>query len=167
MCWKIWCASWFTDGCLLAVCSHGKKVEVWSLLDFSGGSDSKASAYNAGDLGSIPGSGRSPGEGNGTPGRRSLVGYSPRGLKESDMAEQLHFHFTFTSGGQMIGASAPVLSMNTQGLFPLQLTGLISLQSRGLSRAFSSTTLRKHQSFCTQPSLWSNSSHLTRLLEKP
>ena len=37
------------------------------LLDFPGGSDSKASAYNAGDPGSIPGSGRSPGEGNGTP----------------------------------------------------------------------------------------------------
>ena len=38
-----------------------------SSLDFPGGSDSKASAYNAGDLGSIPGSGRSPGEGNGNP----------------------------------------------------------------------------------------------------
>ena len=37
------------------------------LLDFSGGSDSKASVYNLGDLGSIPGSGRSPGEGNGNP----------------------------------------------------------------------------------------------------
>ena len=50
---------------------------------FPGGSDSKASAYNAGDLDSIPGSGRSPGEGNGNPlqyskshGQRSLVGYS-------------------------------------------------------------------------------------------
>ena len=38
-----------------------------SRLDFPGGSDGKASAYNAGDLGSIPGSGRSPGEGNGNP----------------------------------------------------------------------------------------------------
>ena len=37
------------------------------LLDFPGGSDGKASAYNAGHLGSIPGSGRSPGEGNGNP----------------------------------------------------------------------------------------------------
>ena len=36
-------------------------------MDFPGGSDGKASAYNAGDLGSIPGSGRSPGEGNGSP----------------------------------------------------------------------------------------------------
>ena len=51
---------------------------------FSGGSDHKESACNAGDLGSISGSGRSPGEGNGNPllpgeslGQRSLVGYSP------------------------------------------------------------------------------------------
>ena len=56
------------------------------VMGFPGGSDGKASAYNAGDLGLIPGSGRSPGEGNGnTPvflpgeshGQRSLVGYSP------------------------------------------------------------------------------------------
>ena len=62
-----------------------------------GGSDHKASACNAGDPGSIPGSGRSPGEGNGKPtlvflpgkshGQRSLVGYSPRSRKESDMTE--------------------------------------------------------------------------------
>ena len=39
----------------------------WSSLDFPGGSDSKASVYNAGDLGLIPGLGRSPGEGNGNP----------------------------------------------------------------------------------------------------
>ena len=37
------------------------------VMDFPGGSDGKASAYNAGDLGSIPGSGRSPGEGSGNP----------------------------------------------------------------------------------------------------
>ena len=42
--------------------------------DFPGGSDSKASTYNAGDLGSIPGSGRSPGEGNGTPLQYSCLG---------------------------------------------------------------------------------------------
>ena len=68
-----------------------------------GGSDIKVSACNAGYLGSIPGSGRYPREANGKPtpvflpeeshGRRSLVGYSPRGCKESDMTEQLHFHF--------------------------------------------------------------------------
>ena len=63
----------------------------------------------------------------------------------------------FASGGQNIGASASVLSMNIQGLLPLGLTGLISLQSKGLSRVFSSTTVRKHQFCGTQPLLWSNS----------
>ena len=75
----------------------------------------------------------------------------------------------FASGGQNIGASAleSVLPMNIQGWFPLGLTGLISLQSRGLSRVFSSTTIRKHQLFGTQPSLWSDSHIHTWLLEKP
>ena len=69
-------------------------------MGFPGGSDGKESAYNTGDPGSIPGSGRSPGEGNGwlpTPvflpgefhGQRSLAGYSPWGHKESDTTEQL------------------------------------------------------------------------------
>ena len=64
----------------------------------------------------------------------------------------------FTSGGQRIGvsASASVLPMNIQDLFPLGWTGWISLQSKGLSRVFSNTTVQKHQFFCTQPSLWSN-----------
>ena len=59
-----------------------------------------SSAYNAGDPGSIPGSGRCPGEGNGTPrhGWRNLAGYSPRGHKESDVTEQLPFLFTFPFG---------------------------------------------------------------------
>ena len=54
----------------------------------------------------------------------------------------------FTSGGQSIGASASasVLLMNIQGWFPLGLTGLISLKSKGLSRVFSNTTVQKHQS---------------------
>ena len=77
------------------------------VMGFPGGSDGKASAYNAGDLGLIPGSGRSPGEGNGnTPvfmpgkshGPKSLGGYSPWGHKDSDMTEQLHFHFHFQVG---------------------------------------------------------------------
>ena len=51
----------------------------------------------------------------------------------------------FTSGGQSIGASASILPMNSQGWFPLGLTGLISLLSKGLSRVFSSTTIWKHQ----------------------
>jgi len=64
----------------------------------------------------------------------------------------------FTSGGWSIGASASasVLPKNIQDCLPLGLTGLISLQSRGLSRVFSSTTIRKHQFFGTHPSLWSN-----------
>ena len=56
--------------------------------------------------------------------------------------------------------------MNIQGLFPLGLTDLVSLQSKGLSRVFSSTTVQKHQFFGAQPSLWSNSHIHTWLLEK-
>ena len=67
---------------------------------FPGGSEGKGSTYNAGDLGSIPGLGRSPGEGNGNPLQYSCLenpmdggtwlGYSPWGRKESDTTEQLH-----------------------------------------------------------------------------
>ena len=53
----------------------------------------------------------------------------------------------FASGGQSIGASASVPPKSIQGWFPLRSTGLISLLSRGLSRVFSSTTVRKHQFF--------------------
>ena len=65
----------------------------------------------------------------------------------------------FASGGQSVGASvsASVFPMNIQGWFPLGLTGLISLLSKGFSRVFSSTTIWKHQFFSTQPSLWGNS----------
>ena len=75
----------------------------------------------------------------------------------------------FTSGGQNIGASASasVLPMNIQDWFPLELTGFISLQSKGLSRVFSNTTLQKHQFFGAQPYLWSNSHIHTWLMEKP
>ena len=61
----------------------------------------------------------------------------------------------FTSGGQSIGvsASASVLPMNIQDWFPLGLTGWISLQSKGLSRVFSNTTVQKHQFFGTHLSL--------------
>ena len=64
---------------------------------------------------------------------------------------------TFTSGGQSIGASASVLPMNVQDWFPLGLIGFISLQSKGLLRILSNTTIQKHQFFGVQPSLWSNS----------
>ena len=65
----------------------------------------------------------------------------------------------FTSGGRSIGASAlaSVLPMNIQDWFPLGLTGLISLQSKGLLRVFSNTTVQNHQFFSPQLSLWSNS----------
>ena len=61
----------------------------------------------------------------------------------------------FTSGGQSIGVSAStsVLPMNIQNWFPLGLTGWISLQSKGLSRVFSHTTVQNHQFFSAQLSL--------------
>ena len=62
--------------------------------------------------------------------------------------------------------SAAVLPMNIQGWFPLGLTGLISLQSKGLSRVFFSTTVQEYQFFSAQL-LWSNSHISTWLLEKP
>ena len=84
-------------------------------MGFSGGlavKDPPASAGDIRDLGSIPGSGRSPGGGHGNPlqrsylenlhGQRSLTGYSPRGRKESDMTERLSRHKTveaFDTGG--------------------------------------------------------------------
>ena len=75
----------------------------------------------------------------------------------------------FASGGQIIGvsASASVLPVNVQDWFPLGLTGLISLQSKGLSRVFSNTIVQKHQFFSAQLSLLSNSHFCTWLLEKP
>ena len=60
-----------------------------------------------------------------------------------------------------------ILSMNIQGWFPLRLTGWISLQSKGLSRVFSNTTVQKHQFFNAQLSLWSYSHIHTWLLEEP
>ena len=75
----------------------------------------------------------------------------------------------FTSGGQSIAVSAlaSVLPMNIQGWFPLGLTSLISLQSKGLSRVFPNTIVQKHKFFRAKPSLWSNSYIHTQLLEKP
>ena len=64
-------------------------------------------------------------------------------------------------------ASASVLPINIQNWPPLRLTGWISLQSKGLSRVFSNTTVQKHQSFGAQPSSWSNSHIHTWPLEKP
>ena len=76
---------------------YGNLILTKSNLGFPGGLEVKASASNVGDPGLIPGSGRSPGEGNGNPlqysclenphGQRSLVGYSPWGGKELDTTE--------------------------------------------------------------------------------
>ena len=91
---------------------------------FPGGSDSKASAYNAGDLGSIPGSNPwvgmiswrrkwqptpvfLPGISWKSHGQRSLIGYSPWGCKESDTTERLHFHFPFIKVCQKMGLLGP------------------------------------------------------------
>ena len=75
----------------------------------------------------------------------------------------------FASGSQSIRVSAlaSVLPMNIQDWFPLGWTGWISLQSKGLSRVFSNTTVQKHQFFGTQLSLLSNSHIHTWPLEKP
>ena len=84
-----------------------------------------------------------------------------------------HLRFLYWVGFSImwpsIGASAlaSALLMNTKGWFPLGLTGLISLLSKGLSRVFSSTTIQKHQFFSAQPSLWSSSHIRTWLLENP
>ena len=76
-------------------------------MGFPGGSDREASAHHVGDPGSNPWVGKIPWRRKRQPiqeflpgkshGRRNLVGYSPWGLKESDMTERLHFHFLFQS----------------------------------------------------------------------
>ena len=75
----------------------------------------------------------------------------------------------FAWGGQNIGvsASASFLPKKSQGSSPLEWTVWISLQSKGLSRVFSNTTVQKHQFFSAQPSSQSNSHIHTWLLEKP
>ena len=75
----------------------------------------------------------------------------------------------FSSGGQSIGTSvsASALPVNSQGWFPLGWTDWISLQSKGLSRVFSNTTVQKHQFFSAQTLLWSYSHIHMWLLGKP
>ena len=75
--------------------------------------------------------------------------------------------FQWVSSSHQVGTSASVLPMNIQDWFPLGLTGWISLQSKGLSRVFSDTTVQKHQVFSAKFSLWSNSYIHIWLLEKP
>ena len=80
----------------MSVSSDSSNVVNYIILDFLGGSDGKASVYNAGDLGSIPESGRFPGEGNGNPLQYSCLenpmdggAWYPRGRIESDTAEHI------------------------------------------------------------------------------
>ena len=81
----------------------------------------------------------------------SVIPFSrPQSFPASGSFEMSHF---FASGGQSIGTSASVLPVNTQDWSPLAWTGWISLQSKGLSRVFSNTTVQKHQFFGTQLSL--------------
>ena len=75
----------------------------------------------------------------------------------------------FTWGGQStrVSALASFLPKKSQSWSPSEGTGWISLQSKGLSRVFSNTTVQKHQLFDAQLSIWSNSHIHTWLLEKP
>ena len=105
-------------------------LEAWILSPkgFPVGSEGKVSACNAGDPGSIPGSGRSLGEGKGQPtpvhlpgkfhGWRSLVGYSPWGREESDRTEWIHFYFSLSPTGE-------------GNCNPLQYSCLENLRDRG------------------------------------
>ena len=98
----------------------------------------------------------------------SVVSFSscPQSLPAS---ESFPMSQLFTWGGQSIGVSAStsVLPMNIQDWSPLEWTGWISLQSKGLSRVFSNTTLQKYQFFGAQLSSQSNSHIHTWPLEKP
>ena len=98
----------------------------------------------------------------------SVVPFSSH-LQSFPASESFQMSQFFPSGGQSIGVSAlaSVLPMNTQDWSPLEWTGWISLQSRGLSRVFSNTTIPKHQFFSTQLSSQSNSHIHTWPLEKP
>ena len=100
---------------------------------------------------------------------RPLSSPSPPALNLSQHQSNFPMSWLFASGGQntVASASASVLSMTIQGWFPLRLVGLISLLSKGLSRVFSSTTIRKHQFFGTLSSLLSSSHIHTWQLERP
>ena len=89
-------------------------------------------------------------------------------LKSFPASESLPKSQLFTLGGQSTGASASAsaLSINIQGWFLLELTGLNSLQYKTLSGVFCITTFLKHQSLGTEPSLWTNAHMCTWLLEK-
>ena len=99
----------------------------------------------------------------------SAISFSSCLLQSFPASGSFQMSQLFTSGGQSTGvsASASVFPVNIQDWFPFGWTGWISLQSKGLSRVFSNTTVQKNQFFGTQLSLWSNSHIHTGLLEKP
>ena len=84
----------------------------------------------------------------------SVVPFSSR-LQSFPASGSFQMSQLFTSSGQSTGVSAStsVLPMDTQDWSPLEWTGWISLQSKGLSRVFSNTTVQKHQFFSSQLSL--------------
>jgi len=88
----------------------------------------------------------------------SAVPFSSR-LQSFQASESFPMSQLFASCGHSIGVSVPtsVLPMTIQAWSPLRWTGWISLQSKGLSRVFSNTTVQKHQFFGAQLSLYSNS----------
>ena len=98
----------------------------------------------------------------------SVIPFSSH-LQSFPASESFPMSQFFILDSQSIGASvsAWVLPMNIQDWFPLGLTSGISLQSKGLSRVFSNTTVQKHQFFGAQPSSQSNSHIHTWPLEKP
>ena len=96
-----------------------------------------------------------------------LLSPSPPAPQSLPASKSLPMSQLFSWGGQSSGVSASVLPMNTQGWSPLGWTAWISLQSKGLSRVFSNTTVQKHQFFGAQLS-WQSNSHIhTWPLEKP
>ena len=98
----------------------------------------------------------------------SIIPFSPCS-QSLPASESFPMSQLFTWGGQNIGVSAlaSVLLKNTQSWSPLEWTGWISLQSKGLSRVFSNTAVQKHQFFGTQLSSQPNSHIYTWPLEKP
>ena len=88
------------------------------------------------------------------PSSSSVIPFSSR-LQSFQASGSFQMSQLFASGGQSTGVSTStsVLPVNIQDWFPLRWTGWISLQSKGLSRVFSNTTVQKHQLFCAQFSL--------------
>ena len=98
-----------------------------------------------------------------------LLSPSPPAFQSLPALKSFPMSQLFSWGGQSTGisASASVLPKKSQGWSPSEWTGWISLQSKGLSRVFSNTTVQKHQFFSAQPSSQSNSHIHTWPLEKP